>query len=186
LLNDINLIPDKILYRKTRVLKKIAKFFLFTVLALALVGALSFRPYQWMKLKIQVLDINNKVNNSALKELSDAEVKLAQKQSESKDLSDMLLSVPVETIKATELIKRVTKLMPQSITAVGINYQGQIGEVKLDLTAKNRSDIPLFLKSLHDDPLYSDINISAISGKESPFRFTVTLGLGKEQKKTDK
>jgi cell fate regulator YaaT (PSP1 superfamily) len=67
--------------------------------------------------------------------------------------------------------------MPAAVSAIAINYEFGSRSVIIDMTAQNREDIALFLKKLHDDPAFTDINISAINGISPDFRFTIILVL---------
>ncbi|MCX8129139.1 MAG: hypothetical protein N3I35_03445 [Clostridia bacterium] len=181
MINDINLLPDKILYRKQRIIHTAFKVFAVVLLITAIgYGLLNIR-LQRMDMEKRVADISATIDNSALKALSDAENSLAQKIKESKELEKMLSGVPSDKTKVTELIERVSGIMPATITATSIKYAaGSGGEIEFGFSGENRADLSLLLKKLHDDNLYENINISRITGKISPFSVTVTIQLKKE------
>jgi hypothetical protein len=176
-LHDINLIPDHILYGRRRFLKQAARIMLILAAAALLSALLLLRPYQRWVLEGRIAKLSYSIDAAAIEELGKAEGELAAKVKESADLAAWYEKIPQEDIKPTELLKRITGLMPLTVTVTGVNYKLETSRLDLLLSAKNRADIALFMKRLYNDPLTEDIQLSTLSGQEGAYSTAVSMKL---------
>lgn len=182
MINDINLLPDKILYRNQRILLNGAKAVLIIMIAAIIAYGVLYIRLERKDLEKQVAEVTARIDNSAVKALNESQNELSKKQGEKKELDEILKEVPVDRLKMTKLLERITGLMPSTIKAESINYTAEQGQLKLSLIGKNRADISLFLKLLHDDDEFYNVNLDAITGKVSPYQFSVVLGITQQGK----
>lgn len=180
-MNDINLIPDKILYKNERLTRFFFHTLLYIIIAAAVICVLLFIPYRRWVWEGRVDEINLSINQKALSELDKAEAALRQKQQENSSVSTIYDSIPKGEIKATELFAKLAGLMPASINTVNFNYEMEKDMLVANLRSSKRSDIVLFLKRLYNEPIFKDINISDISGQSNEYMFTVMLKLTKDK-----
>ncbi len=174
-LNEINLIPDSILYRGRRTANLVLRVFLIAVAAAALIGAMSIRTLQRMDMEKKVRQVEMSLNNKGLAELDQAEIQYAQKQEEIKKLDELTGAVSQTNLKVSELLQKVSDLMPASVVTESIIYNG--ASVTLSIKSNTRQDIALYLKKLHDDSNFVNVNISEISGRDKAFRCTIMLDI---------
>jgi hypothetical protein len=185
LYNDINLIPNIILFKRQRFIKNIIKGFLVICFVLALASLLLLRPYQRFELEKRYSSLTAKINDGYLKELSLAEDQLGMKKVEQKQVEALFEGIAAYDLKITEVIKAIANIMPASITSTKIDYKVESSEISMDLHANNKEEIVLFLKRLYNDSLFSDVNFSGVTGTTTPFNFSIALKIRQEQK-TDK
>jgi Tfp pilus assembly protein PilN len=115
------------------------------------------------------------MNNKGLAELDQAEIQYAQKLEEIKKLDEITGDVSQTDLKVSDLLQKVSYLMPASVVAETIIYNG--ASVTLSIKSKTRQDIALYLKKLHDDSNFVNVNISEISGRDKDFRCTIMLDI---------
>lgn len=176
-MQDINLLPNKVLYKKRYFFLRTGKILGFAVLVLGIAALLLTPTYQRIELQKQVLDLSSRLDVPELKELNDLENKLATLKKDYSNLEALTKSIPSRKVATDQLLLRITSQMPSGMTASDISYQAGIQQVSLQLTASHREDISLLLKRLHDDPLFSDINIGEINGMDTQYKFALLLKL---------
>jgi len=130
-----------------------------------------------MELEKKIHQVSLSLNNQGLSELEQAETKLAQKQEESDKINLIYNTVPQNKLTVSELLQRITNLMPPAVVAESISYKADSSEFTLNIKSANRSDIALFLKRLHDDAIYLNINISEITGQDKDFLCSIQLDM---------
>lgn len=176
-MNDINLLPDRLLFRKKKILR-LTVYSIAGILAAALLFCgLFYRTYQRIELEKIVDELMSGIDDDALKELIEAELRLMQKQDELKNINKLINLLPKEKAKPTELFERLAQITPDGLDRVDFSLKRESGEVTMKYNSSDRKMISLLLKRLHDDKLYSDVNISAISGGEDSYSFTITMRL---------
>lgn len=175
MLNDINLIPDKIIYRKKKIFLVTGKIFFLFLLTVIILTLLLYRSYHRWELQQKVVALSAEIDNGALNELRDTRKKLEMRINELRQIDILYESMPSQNVKVTELVERVALLMPVSITAQSVKYDLGTSEIAFDLISESREDISTFMKRLYNDSLYSDINISEIRGSENRFLFELVI-----------
>lgn len=182
---DINLIPDKILYRNQIFLGKVVKALVYTIAGLFLAAILSLPVYRRIDLQQKVNRLSGELDNISLQELNLAEAELANKTREKKELEKMLSSISGTEVKTTELIAIVTSKMPAGISAESIMYQPEMAELTVRAVSTGREDITVFLKRLYNETLFTGIIVSEIrgtgSGSTGRYNFSVVIKTGRKE-----
>ena len=177
MLKDINLLPDSIIYRKRCILIRFGKVFLLVIVILGFLALLMLRTYQRWNLEKQVAQLAASIETSSIKEVENLEKELDEVKRKYADVEAAAKKIPSRKIKTGELVGRLASHMPQSISLTNINFNAQALAVKMELSSSNRADIPIFLKRLHDDDLFADINISEIRKNGSIYIFSAELNI---------
>ena len=174
-LKDINLIPNRIQYKRKIIFKNAGKILLIVLVVAVLLGLAAIRPIQIWKLNQDNAKLASEINKDAINEITTLKKTLNDKTLENQKIDSNFANMPTEGIKLTELIKRSSKIMPTSISFEVINYDYVKKEINFDLVSKNFTDIALFLKCLYNDSIYTNINISAIIKDKSIYKFSLTM-----------
>lgn len=174
---DINLLPDRILYRKRLFFINLGKVLGVAALILGLAALVLIKPYQHWEMQKRAAQLAASLEAPEFKELDELENRLADIKKEYSELEAVVGKIPSRRIKTTDLLMRISCHMPASITATDIVFEPEIRQLTITLSTARRQDIPLLLKRLHNDQLFEDVNISEIRGVENQYRFSAMLKL---------
>lgn len=185
-MQDINLLPDSILYKNKRTLTIAGRIAAGIIIAFILAVLLLFKTYTRIDLQSRIDALNKEINQSSLKELNAAQDKLKARKAELEEVKKLYSDVPTREILVNKLLDKVSALMPQSVTAEDIEYKGEGETLTLEITSGSKEDMVLFLKRLHNDPAFVDVNISVINSLRQGYNSTVTIGVSTQTVQTEK
>ena len=180
MLNDINLIPDKILFRKNYLALFALKVIVGIVLLGLLISALFFKTYQKEIIESKIFKIDALLDAASVQKLKQADEAYNNKVNEKQDIEELYKNFPIEGLKSTRVLEDISAFLPPSVNITYYTFDLSAKKVSMNITGVNRPDIALFIKHLFEEEEYSVIVISEISLKNGLYWLSIDCNVNKK------
>jgi len=176
-LNNINLIPNRILKKNIIIATTFLKSIIIFVLSLVVILSLFLKTYQRIKLEGRVNMLRSKTDYDKIKALNETDITLDKISDELQYYIDLKAAIESMENNNVGIVNTVVSNAVPGIEIQRVGFDKIKHEIVLGSTAEHRSDIAAFITKLDEEELCDEVIINGISGNENKYSFNVVIKL---------